>query len=96
MSYLSQLKAKLEKQDESNNAALMGEDFIKEADEYSEETHSDDGVGGGGNNKKHGKKYDTTSSKKSKGDESENSKKDQTNLQKEIQDWKKRIAQMLQ
>ena len=47
MSYLNQMKVKLEKIEETNNAALMGEDFIREVDEYSEETHSDDMYGGG-------------------------------------------------
>jgi hypothetical protein len=43
MKYLNELKDKMEKLDENNNAAINGEDFIKEADEYSEETHSEDG-----------------------------------------------------
>ena len=43
MSYLNHLKTKLEKQEENNNAAMMGDDqYIREVDEYSEETHSDD------------------------------------------------------
>jgi hypothetical protein len=42
MSYLNQMKVKMEKQEENNNAAIMGDDFIKEVDEYSEETHSED------------------------------------------------------
>ena len=44
MSYLNYLKTKLEKQEETNSAAMMGGDdyFIREVDEYSEETHSDD------------------------------------------------------
>lgn len=43
MSYLNYLKTKLEKQEETNNAAMMSDDyFIREVDEYSEETHSDD------------------------------------------------------
>jgi hypothetical protein len=41
MSYLNHLKQKLEKQEENNQG--MGDDYyIREADEYSEETHSDD------------------------------------------------------
>lgn len=47
MSYLNQMKVKLEKQEENKNAAMMGDDYIREVDEYSEETHSDDGYGGG-------------------------------------------------
>jgi hypothetical protein len=43
MSYLNHLKAKLEKQEERNSAAIHGDDlYIREVDEYSEETHSDD------------------------------------------------------
>ena len=42
MQYLNQMKLKLEKQEENNNAAMMGEDYIREVDEYSEETHSDE------------------------------------------------------
>lgn len=43
MSYLNHLKAKLEKQEENNSAAMHGDDlYIREVDEYSEETHSDD------------------------------------------------------
>ena len=34
------------KQEENNNAAL-GDDYIREVDEYSEETHSDDMYGAG-------------------------------------------------
>ena len=36
---------KLEKAEENNNA--MGDDYIREVDEYSEETHSDDMYGNG-------------------------------------------------
>lgn len=46
MGYLNQMKAKLEKLEEHNNAALMGDDYIIEVNEYSEETHSDDMYGG--------------------------------------------------
>ena len=42
MNYLNQMKIKLEKQVEINNAAL-GDDYIREVEEYSEESHSDDG-----------------------------------------------------
>ncbi len=42
MSYLNHLKIKLEKQEENNSAAMLGEGYIREVDEYSEETHSDD------------------------------------------------------
>ena len=43
MSYLNHLKAKLEKQEENNSAAMHGDDlYIREVDEYSEETHSED------------------------------------------------------
>lgn len=47
MSYLNQMKVKLEKQEESNNAALGGDDFIREVEAYSEESHSDDEYGKG-------------------------------------------------
>ena len=43
MSYLNHLKTKLEKQEENNSAAMHGDDlYIREVDEYSEETHSED------------------------------------------------------
>ena len=43
MSYLNHLKTKLENQEENKNAAMMSDDYyIREVDEYSEETHSDD------------------------------------------------------
>jgi len=38
MGYLNQMKAKLEKQEEHNNAALMGDDYIIEVNKYSEES----------------------------------------------------------
>ncbi len=42
MSYLNHLKTKMEKQEENNSAAMHGDDlYIREVDEYSEETHSD-------------------------------------------------------
>lgn len=45
MSYLNQMKVRLEKLEETNNAAMLGDDYIREVDEYSEETHSDDMYG---------------------------------------------------
>jgi hypothetical protein len=54
MSYLNYLKTKLEKQEETNTAAMLGGDdyFIREVDEYSEETHSDDMYANSVNNAK--------------------------------------------
>jgi hypothetical protein len=47
----------MENTDLNNNPAIMGGDFIKEADEYSEETHSDDESGNmGGRRKVHNRK----------------------------------------
>jgi hypothetical protein len=62
MGYLNQMKAKLEKIEETNNAAMMGDDYIKEVDEYSEETHSDD-MYGNGNRRKKTEKQSTSKSK---------------------------------
>jgi hypothetical protein len=43
MGYLNHLKTKMEKQEENNN--VMGDEyFIREVDEYSEETHSEDDI----------------------------------------------------
>ena len=57
MSYLNQMKVKLEKAEENNNA--MGDDYIREVDEYSEETHSDDMYNN--NTRKKSDKISTTS-----------------------------------
>lgn len=87
MNYLNQMKIKLEKQVEINNAA-MGDDYIREVEEYSEESHSDDGF----MPKKGG--IDRQGTSKASGSLSESKKEEQINLAKEAQmkDWKKRIA----
>lgn len=75
----------MEKADENNNAALMGEDFIKEVDEYSEETHSDDGI----TNKRHGKR--------NRADDSESKRTEQSVTTTNVteKDMRKKIDQML-
>ena len=74
---------------------MGNEDIIKETDEYSEETHSDDEeehLRGRGRNK-YGRHRAESSAKKSRTSDSENGQKN--NLQNELLDWKKRIANVL-
>lgn len=63
----------------------MGDDFIKEVDEYSEETHSEEERYG--KNKQKSNTHDTESKKSSQ--------ELQQNMFHDGKDWKKRIAQLL-
>eukprot|EP00347_Sterkiella_histriomuscorum_P005463 403356519 len=89
MSYMNQVKAKMEKMEENKNAAMMGDDYIREVDEYSEETHSDDGFNGrrrrGGKDQTNSMKSHETIDDSKKGSESEGlTQEQQRNMQKRI------------
>mmetsp|Transcript_17158 Transcript_17158/g.12267 ORF Transcript_17158/g.12267 Transcript_17158/m.12267 type:complete len:148 (+) Transcript_17158:227-670(+) len=86
MSYLNQLKSRMEKQEETNNAAMLGGDFIKEEDE---EYTSDSELGDLPNGVRR-----KNSSKRSNQDENQKSRDSQGLMtQKEL---KKRIAELIQ
>lgn len=89
MSYLNQQKIKLEKQEENNNIA-MGDDYIREVDEYSEETHSDDMYG----NRKRTEKQTTSKSRDTIDDPKKN---DYSNINtvEQMRNVQKRINQLL-